>query len=880
MKRLFRLSTRRASAKQAHSEIELHIDLKVQELIAAGMSPEDARKAALQAFGDREAIEADVARLRDATIRDRNRRDWFDELSMDLKVGLRGFLRAPGFTIAALLTLALGIGANTAIFSVMRSVLLRPLPYPNSEQLVQIWADHRALGRAEPEWLSPPDFLDLREQNRTFSSMAAYVRWGPDLTGVGDPEGIQGIIASGNYFDMLGARPALGRLLTMADDDPAAPAVVVLSDALWRRRFGADSSIINKTITLSGTPAIVVGVLPREFRAPFLGEAHVFAAFQRPLTSAPCQRGCVTWRAIGRMKPGVTIAAAQADYAGIAKRLEAEYPATNTKVGAWLIPLHEQLTGESRTGVLALSGAVALVLLIGCVNLAGLLLVRGAGRSREFSVRTALGAGRGRIVRQLLTEHALLAIVGGALGLALGVAGSNVAGALVPESVRLVQEIGVDTTVVLFAVGMTVLSAMLFGLAPAWYAVRGSVMNVLRGGARSTRRADTRLRSGLVVAQLSLAVVLLAGAGLLMRSFMLMQSADVGYRTSGVLMSTLTFPPSRYPVEQLVGSTASMVDRFRANSAIRSAELTDMPPLSPVDRDANATPVGEPARDDYPPSVWLRSVTPGYLNAMQFRLTAGRQFTAEDRADAPLVGIINEETARRYFRGKDPIGRELILGDPVNGRRVAIVGVVASDRHDGARQPVKTEMFLPFEQSLRRSVTLVVEPARDTAGAISAIRSVIREADPMMPIRAIRSMEELAGATVAQPRVYAVLVGAFAIAALLLAALGVYGVQAYSVAQREREIGVRLALGAAPSRIRNLVLRDASVLAVLGLVAGLVAAVVAGRLAETMLYGVTAFDAPTFMTVALVLAVATLVAAWIPALRALRIDPLMSMRQE
>ena len=879
MKRLFRLSRPGENARaQAQREIDQHIELRAQELIASGVSPDDARKAALDAFGDRASIEAEVGRVRDATIRDRDRRDWLGELRMDLVVGLRGFLRAPGFTVAALLTLAIGIGANTAIFSVFRSVLMRPLPYANAEQLVQIWADHRAIGRAEPEWLTPPDFLDIRDGNRTFSAVAAYSRFLPDLTGDGDPEGLAGMIVSGNYLELLGARPALGRLLTMADDNPAAERVVVLSDALWRRRFGADSSIVNRPITLNGQPWVVVGVLPRDFQPPFPGVVELFGTFSRPADS-PCGRGCVTWRAIGRLRPGVALAAAQSDLGGIAARLAREYPETNEKVGAWLVPLHEQITGESKAAVLTLAGAVGLVLLIGCVNLAGLLLVRGAGRSRELSVRAALGAGRGRIVRQLLTEHALLAVVGGALGLALGVAASSVAGALVPDTIRRVQEIRVDPVVVLFAAGVTMLCAALFGLAPALYAVRANVMGVLRGGARSTRRAESRLRSGLVVAQLSIAVVLLVGAGLLMRSFLLMQGADVGYRTSGVLMTPMVFPPSRYPADQVVGASTALLERLRANPAVRAAELVDIAPLSVGDGDVDVTPVGEPERADLPPSIWMRATTPGYLSTMQFRLIAGRQFNADDRAGSALVTILNEEAARRYFPGSDPVGRELAIGSS-GTLRAQIVGVVANDRHDGAREPVKVEMFVPHAQRGVRRVTLVVEPAGDTAGAVSAIRAAIRESDPLMPIGAVRSIDDLTRETMEQPRVYAVLVGAFAVVALLLAALGVYGVQAYSVVQREREIGVRLALGAAPSGIRNIILRDAARLAAIGLVTGLVAAVAAGRLAGALLYGVSAFDAPTFITVVVVLALVTLVAAWVPARRALRVDPLSSMRQE
>jgi putative ABC transport system permease protein len=882
MRRVVRIESQNRSREDVEREIALHLDLRAKEFEASGMSPEAAREAALEAFGDRMEIESEVTEIHERTVERQRSREWTGELRQDLRVGFRMLRRSPAFAIVAVLTLAIGIGANTAIFSVVRSVLLRPLPYPNPEQLVQVWTDHRALGRSEPEWLAPPDFIDLRDGNTTFSAMAAYQGWGPDLTGTGDPESLTGMAVGGNFFSLLGATPTLGRLIEPADDDAAAPAAAVLSNALWTRRFGSDSSILGRQITLNGNPWTVVGVLSPRFRAPVQAfTPEIFRALRLP-PDFPCRRGCVTMRAIGRMKPGIGVGAAQADLDVIHARLAQEFPQTNAKVGSWLVPLHEQLTGPSRPAIVTLSIAVGLVLLIGCVNLANLLLGRAATRAPEIGLRAALGARRGRLVRQLLTESALLATVGGAMGVGLGVAGSRMLATLVPDDVRRVQEIGVDATVLLFAVAITILSAALFGIFPALQSVRSVLAQSVRSGREGTNLTATNSRRALVVVQLAMAVMLLVGAGLLMRSFAKMQTVDLGYRADGVALTGVAFPAARYrDVPAMLVGMENLLTRLRQNPAIRSAEITDLPVLSiGGDQDIAPIPIGEPANPNLPPSLWIRSVTPGYLKAMQMRLVSGRQFTDADRQGTDLVGILNEYAAERYFPGKDPIGRMLLRGSAPNAPRLTIVGVVSTGRADGANAPIKPEIFVPVAQRPVRNVTVLIEPSRDQAAATRAFAQTLKEVDPLIPVSAMQPIEERIGSSVALPRLYATLVAIFAGAALLLAALGVYGVMAYSVTQRQREIGVRMALGAAPSGIQRMIFLQGGRLAAIGLLVGLTLSIMLGQFLSKLLFGVTPFDVPTLVMVATVLGAATVTASWLPARRAMRLDPVAVIRQD
>ena len=876
MKRRFHLPRGPEGASdEVRREIELHLDLRAREFEAQGMSAADARRAAAAAFGDRSEIEAEVSTLRGGTLAARRQRDRRGDLAQDIRITLRGLRRSPAFTVIALLTLALGIGANSAIFSVVHAVLLRPLPYAHSDRLVQLWTDTRSRGRAKPEWLTPPDFQDWQDGNHTFASMAAYQGWGPDLTDAGTPESLAGAATSWNFLNVLGVTPAIGRGFSAADDNENAAKVVILSDGLWRRRFGADASILGRSIQLGGEAWTVIGVLPRDFHSPV--RADVWRTTRRPANSG-CGRGCVVLRAIGLLKPRVTVAQAKSDLDIIAARDAAAYPESNKGVSSWPIALHEQTTGPTRVPLFVMSGAVLLVLLIGCVNLASLLLLRGAARSREMSVRAALGAGRGRLVRQLLTESTVLAATGGALGLLVGWWGSRLLGALVPPAVSAIQETHLDGAAVAFTAGLSIVAGLLFGLVPALQTARPDLMSALRTAGRGGVSHGHALRNGLVVAELALAVMLLIGAGLLGRSFLRLERVDLGYRTDSLATATVFFPRARYAdIGRAAATIDALVARLRANPALRGAEVTDSPPLTGGgDQDMDVTPVGEPLPDGKPFDIWFRTVSPGYTTLMGMRLVEGRTFTAADRDGAVPVAMVNATAARLMWSGKSAIGRQIASG----GKQATIIGVLTDGLHDGPNQPVKAELFVPLLQFPARGVTVVFDPRNDVASAVAAVRQSLAAVDPAIPLGTVQTMAELAGTSVALPKLYALLVGVFAVAALALAVLGVYGVMAYVVAQRQREIGVRLALGAEPGAIQRLILGEGGRLAAMGVGFGVIGAALMGRALSKLLFQVGTLDVATYAAVAGILAAMSLLACWLPAWRARSVDPLVAMRAE
>lgn len=796
----------------------------------------------------------------------------------DVRYALRSLRAAPGFAVVVLLTLALGVGANTTMFSVVNALLLRPLPYAAPGQLVAVWQDHRALGRDDPEWFPPPDFFDWQERNRTFAAMAAVQGWGATLSGDGEPQRVTGLSVSHDYFRLLGVPLAHGRAPDAAEDVPGGARVLVVSHAFWQERLGGVPDVVGRTVTLNDEPWTVVGVLPQDYRDPF-GRAAVYRAL-RLSRDGPCGRGCYTLRVVGRLKPGVTLDQAQADVGGIARRLAEQFPGTNRDVGAWLVPLHRQLVGDVRPALLALFGAVGFVLLIACLNIANLLVARATARAREVAVRTALGAGQGRLLRQFLTESVVLSVLGGALGLLLATWGTRLVAARLPEGMTDLYRIAVDGRVVAFTVAVSVLAAMLFGLGPAVGAARGAPASTLRSEGRgaSAGARVRRVRDALVVGEVALALVLLAGAGLMMRSFVERQRVAPGFAPERLLLVQYALPTLRYPAGSaaLAGFHEALTARLARDPGVRAVGVSTEVPLQGGDGDLDFQVEGRPA--ERPPSAWMRAVTPDYLRALGAPLVAGRGFTAEDRAGAPRVALISETFARRHWPGESALGRRITLGgDTVP---VTVVGIVNDMRFDAVDAPAKVELFLPQAQMARRAVTLVVRTAGDPSALVPTVRRELAALDPTVPLGAVETMEGRMRESLAMPRLYASLFTIFAGAALALAAVGIYGVIAYTVERRTREFGIRLALGARAQDVRGLVVRQGMGPVVVGVAVGLVGALGATRGLRGLLFGVGVADPVTFGATTGFLMGVALLAAYLPARRATRVAATEALRAE
>jgi putative ABC transport system permease protein len=807
-------------------------------------------------------------------------------LATDLRQAFRRLRAARGFTVAVLVTLALGIGANVAVFSIVNAMLLRPLPYAHADRLVMLWQDHRARGVENPEWQTPPDYLDLREDARAFDGVVAYRNWGATLSGRGEPRRVLGAAVSHDWFGVLGVPLARGRAFTAAEDRSGAERVVVVTDAFWRGELGGDPQVLGRALVLNGDPWTIVGVLPPSWRDPIGG-----GAIYRPLRLDPasqCARGCYSMRAVGRMRPGVTLARAEEDADRVMRRAAERFPASNAGIGARVTTLREQLSGEVRPALLALAGAVAFVLLIGCVNVANLLLARAASRGPEIAVRAALGAGRERIVRQLLTESAVLALLGGALGVAVGWYAVRLVLPLVPEGTREFYAIGVDGRAVAFALALSALASLVFGLGPALSTARRGLADTLRAAGRGvdTGRRTRRTGSALVLGEVALAIVLLTGAGLLMRSFVARQTVDTGYVTSGVLFAGLTLPPERYPAggPALGDVVQRLVDDVARDRRVRVVAAASETPLQGGDGDAGFTIEGRPEpRPVDMPSAWVRAVTPDYLRAMGMRVVAGRGLTAEDRRAAPRVALVSEALARRHWPGERAVGRRIRTSVFTGGDSavtITIVGVVGDVRFDAPDAPPKAELYLPHAQAPASNVQLVVRTDAAPEAIVPTLRAALAAQDRAVPLGAVDTIAARLRDAVALPRLYATLFGAFAAAAVLLAAVGIYGVVAYGVSVRTRELGLRMALGARAGDVRRLVLRQGLAPVAAGAVVGLGGALAAARALRGLLFGVGVADPLTLGAVTALLAAVALAAIWVPARRATAVPPMTALRGE
>jgi putative ABC transport system permease protein len=804
-----------------------------------------------------------------------------ETLWQDVKFGTRMLLKHRGVTLVAILTLALGIGANTTMFSVVHAVLLRPLPYPQPEQLVMVWEDWTRRQGPDDEWTNPANFYDWQQQSKSFSHLAAFTGWGPTLTGMDEPEQLQGLAVTHQWLSLLGGSPALGRDFLAEEDRPGGANVVIISHGLWQRRFGGDRGVLDKVIQLNATPFTIIGVLPQGFRVPVSPNLEVLGLLQ----SAPGRaRGNAIWRVVGRLRPDVTIAQAQSEIRGIAGRLEQQYPETNTGIGIRLVPLQEQLTGPVQKAMWTLFGAVTFVLLIACVNVANLLLARAASRQREVAIRLALGAGRIRLLRQLLTESVLLAMVSGAAGLLLALWSLDAVRAGLPSPLASFVSLQLDVPVLAFTLAATIATGLLFGMIPAAQVARQALAESLKEGARtgSGTMGSGRAGRSLLVVEVALALVLLVGAGLLLKSFSNLTAVDPGFRTENILTGQIVLPRARYAEpSQISAFHQRLLERLGNTPGLERSALISTLPLSGVNSDTDFRIQGRP---DPPPgqsqAVWFRQVSPAYLETMGIAIRAGRAFDDRDATEAPRVIIVNESFVRKYFPDENPLGQRIGSGGPQSPQWMEIVGVAGNVHNFGLEKEEPPAAYLPLAQFSSRRVFVVVRTAGRPLDSAPTLRAVVRELDRDLPLNAVTTMEELLGRSVAQPRFQTSLLAGFAALALVLAAVGIFGVMSCNVSQRTQEMGVRLALGAQPRDVLALVLRQGMLLAGLGMAIGLAAALALGQSIRSLLFQVDAADPATLSAVAVLLAVVALAACWIPARRATRVDPLAALRYE
>jgi putative ABC transport system permease protein len=799
-----------------------------------------------------------------------------ETLLRDIRYGIRSLLKRPGFTAIALIALALGIGANTAIFSLVNAVLLQPLPFAEPDRLVWMWGNVRnGTNRAS---VSPLDFLDYRQQNTTFEQFAAMTSFpvAINLTGNGDPERLSAAAVTGNYFQALGVKPAMGSTFQPENEKTGSDQVAVLGYSLWQKRFGGDPAILNKTITLDGKSVQVIGVMPREFSFPRSAELWVPLNFDA--SPGMKQRKAHFLRAVGKLKPGVTLAQAQADTDTVARRLEAQYPETDTAWNLRLVSLREQLVGNTRPTLFILFGAVGFVLLIACANVANLLLVRAAGRQKEIALRTALGAGRFRIVRQMITESVLLALAGGALGTLLAFWGVELLVKLSEGSIPPTANVRIDATVLGFTLLLSLLTGVLFGLVPALRTMKLNLSESLKEGDRGGEGGHrNRTRSVLVVLESAVAVVLLIGAGLLIRSLTQLQNTSPGFDARNVLTMNVQLPREKYSTaEKTAGFFHELESRLSGLPGVETVGMVSELPLSGQPNDMPYTVEGRPPvsidqsfDDDF------RRVNPQYFAAMRIPFLRGRNFTEQEVQQSAKVVIISQLLASQTFPNEEPLGKRLVMA--MNNQAFEIIGIVGDIRHRSLESQPAAAMYLPAYVG---GMNVVLRTKGEPASLAAAVRKEVRGIDADQPVAAVQTMEQWLETSTAGPRYRTTLLTLFALVALVLASTGIYGVMSYSVSQRTHEIGVRMALGARQLDVLSLVVRQGMILVVVGVGLGLLGAFALTRVMSTLLFGVTAKDPVTFVAVAALLTLVAFVACYIPARRATKVDPLVALRYE
>ena len=889
--RLSELQLSPAREAEIVEELSQHLEQEYERAVSGGASEEEARKKVLEELSTGDLLRRELKNVEHRVSQDpitsgtRSKANIFSDIGQDVRYALRMLAKNPAFTAIAVVALALGIGANTAIFSVVNAVLLRPLPFKHPEQLVMLWENAAHLGFPK-DTPSPANFLDWQKQAQSFTGMAAMVERSFNLTGVGEPERLEGRRISANLFDLLGVPALLGRTF-VADDDRPGSHVVLLSHSLWQRRFGSDPGVIGRALTLNGESYTVVGVMPRFVQLPGYAtrsdQLWVPVAFPQEEAS---QRGNHFLEVIARLKAGITLKQAQTEMETIAARLAQQYPVYNTRRGAVVVPLHEQIVGDIRPALLVLLGAVGFVLLIACANVANLLLARAAVRQKEIALRLALGASRSRLTRQFLTESVLLAIFGAGLGLLLAFAGIRILGTFIPSSISQVQTISIDATVLIFTAGVAVLTGIAFGLAPAIHGSHLNLNDTLKESGRDSAGAARghRARGLLVIGEVAISFVLLIGAGLLINSFLHLRKLDPGFRADHLLTMKVDLSEVKYPDrDRRAAFFDEVTRRVRALPGVQSAAVANNLPLT-YNGDSMTISI-EGLADPPPgqqPDVIYRVIGPGYFATMGIQIVRGRDFTDHDKGDAKDVVVISEKTAQHFWPGQDPIGKRLKPGSSASTSPWReVIGVVKDVRQNDLIAPTKMEMYLNYRQLKNIPANaLVVRTSIEPMSLAGSVRNAIWSVDKDQAVADIDTMDHIVAEAVARQRFSMVLLGFFAAVALLLASVGIYGVMSYSVAQRTREIGIRIALGARRADVLQMTVKAGLKLVGAGMLLGVAAAFILTRVMATLLYGISATDPITFAGISLVLLAVAIFASYVPALRATKVDPIVALRAQ
>jgi predicted permease len=813
-------------------------------------------------------------------------------LLLDLRYGLRMLWKSRNYTAVALIALALSIGANSTIFSAVNAVLINPLPYKEPDRLVSIWETD--LKRGGQISIAPANYVDSKDQNKVFEAMAAFALWSPNLIGENEPERIPGARVSASTFSLLGVQPLIGRFFSPEEEIQGKQFVVIISHGLWQRRFGSDPGIVGKAISLNGNKFTIVGVMPSYFQFPlsnmtrgwgdFPGSAELWVPL---IFLNGLQRDNHYLAGIARLKPGITLGQAQMELDQINLRLGEQFPDTNYNVGMKLVPLREQVVGNVRQVLLILLGAVGFVLLIACVNVANLQIARAATRQKEIAIRMAIGASRWRIVRQLLAESILLAVIGGILGFILALWGIDILSTLSPAGVYGAEQMRIDFRVLFFTASVTILTGILFGLIPALQASRPDINQVIKEGGRSLTAGlgQQLFRNISVVSEIALALILLVGAGLMLKSFLGLQRVDTGFDSHNVLTFQVSLPQTKYHSQkQWAEFYKQVLDRIEKLPGIESAGAVSHLPLSGKDATFSFTIEGRLplSRGEQPPAARVRAASSDYFRSMGIPLLKGRFITENDIDGKPNVAIISEQMANTYWPGEDPIGKRFSFNEDQQGKPVwrEIIGMVKGVRHSGIEIEPGPQMYLPYQQICTDFMTFVVRTRSAPENMTSAVRGEISSVDKEQPVYNIKTMERLVFESISKQRFTMILLSVFSLIALILAAVGIYGVMSYAVSQRIQEIGIRMALGAQRSNILKLVIGKGMFLSLIGIAIGLPSAFGLTKLISSLLFNVSAADPATFLIISLLLAAVSLLACYIPARRAIKIDPIIALRYE